>query len=84
MDKKLGGRHGAMEKIINDPRNIAALCRPCHDLLHRRRKESYEGERLGVLQKLNAGWDYDYGSKEWSDPNAVKIMQPVVPEGADQ
>jgi hypothetical protein len=37
-----------------------------------------------VLQKFNDGWDYDYGTKEWSDPNAVKIMEPEAPVGADE
>ena len=57
--KQLGGRHGAMKAKINDPRNLAALCRDCHDLLHFKRKETYEGERLGTLQKLKfiTGWE---------------------------
>ncbi|MDD5288330.1 MAG: hypothetical protein PHY28_04380 [Dehalococcoidales bacterium] len=37
-----------------------------------------------VLQKFKDGWDYDYGTKEWSDPNAVKIMEPEAPVGADE
>jgi hypothetical protein len=66
-NKGLGGRHGAMKAKINDPRNLAALCRDCHDLLHFKRKETYEGERLGTLQKLKfiTGWE------EWNRESAI-------------
>jgi hypothetical protein len=37
-----------------------------------------------VLQKFQDGWEYDYGTKEWADPNAVKIMEPEAPIGADE
>jgi 5-methylcytosine-specific restriction endonuclease McrA len=66
MDKKMGGRHGAMQKIINDPRNIAALCRDCHDLLHHKRKEKYEGERLGVLQKIKTATNWNEWRREFA------------------
>ncbi|MFA5317166.1 MAG: HNH endonuclease signature motif containing protein [Dehalococcoidales bacterium] len=66
-DKKMGGRHGAMQKIINDPRNIAALCRPCHDLLHHKRKESFPGERLGVLQKIKIKTDWNEWRREFEN-----------------
>jgi len=65
-DKKMGGRHGAMQKIINDPRNIAAICRSCHDLLHHKRKESFPGERLGVLQKIKTATNWNEWRREFA------------------
>jgi len=59
----MGGRHGKLEAFINDPRNVAAACRSCHDLIDVRRKELYPGERLDVLQKFKqaTGWE------SWND-----------------
>jgi RNA polymerase-binding transcription factor DksA len=59
LHRKMGGRKGEMLRTINDPRNLAALCRSCHDLIDLRRRELYPGERLGALQKIKAitGWE---------------------------
>jgi hypothetical protein len=53
----LGGRHGEMETIINDSRNIAKLCAVEHDIIDRRRLVS-EGERQSILEaiKEKIGW----------------------------
>ena len=63
LPKQMGGRHGEMADKINDPRNLAAVCRDCHDLLHRRRKEKHAGERdvLMRLIKIKTRWE------EWSN-----------------
>ena len=29
--KRMGGRKGLFRKLFDDPRNIMAACRPCHD-----------------------------------------------------
>jgi 5-methylcytosine-specific restriction endonuclease McrA len=63
LPKQMGGRHGEMADKINDARNLAAVCRDCHDLLHRRRKEKYAGEREVMLRliKIKTRWE------EWSN-----------------
>ncbi|MBE3145444.1 MAG: HNH endonuclease [Planctomycetes bacterium] len=62
--KKMGGRQGPMKAIINDPRNLAALCRDCHDLIDFKRRELYPGERAGALEKLKAKIDWQDWEQE--------------------
>lgn len=52
--RKMGGRHGIWEKIINDPRNLAAGCRGCHDLIDLHRKQLFPGERDKALEIIKA------------------------------
>ena len=61
--KRMGGRQGAMKAIINDPRNLAALCRDCHDLIDFKRKEKFPHERLAALGMLKSKIDW----YEWRD-----------------
>ncbi len=53
----LGGRHGKMETIINDSRNIAKLCAYEHDIIDRRILAPEE-ERESILEaiKEKIGW----------------------------
>jgi len=62
--RKIGGRNGPMEKIIDDPRNSALVTADIHDLIDGRR-HGWPGEREKVLAYLKnkIGW-YEW-SKEY-------------------
>lgn len=64
----LGGRHGEMEMIINDPRNIANLCAVEHDIIDRRILVPEE-ERQIILEMIKEkigwyAWAREYGFAE--------------------
>ena len=53
----IGGRNGAAEVIINDPRNIAHICAYWHDLIDGRQRGA-PGEKAEVITalKLKINW----------------------------
>ena len=60
----LGGRHGEMVKIINDPRNISKLCASDHDIIDRRILVSEE-ERQAILEAVKEKIDWYTWAKEY-------------------
>jgi hypothetical protein len=68
LHRKMGGRHGEMAVIIHDPRNIAHLCRQCHDVLDRRIHDSIKWIELGAVLLPKIGWD-EWWSKRASETN---------------
>lgn len=62
--KRMGGRQGSMKAIINDPRNLAALCRGCHDLIDLHRKELFPGERAKALELIKSKTNWHEWEKE--------------------
>jgi len=55
--RKMGGRNGIQEKIIDDPRNSAILCAPAHDLLDGRVYNPEEAAKLSLYLKEKIGWE---------------------------
>jgi len=63
--RKMGGRHGEMKDIINDPRNIVLLCAKHHDQLDGRiYMPKYERDNMREYLKEISGWH------EWDKENA--------------
>ena len=56
LHRKMGGRHGRWKKIINDPRNIAHLCRDCHDVLDRRRHDPIKRVTMLPIIQMTTSW----------------------------
>lgn len=57
LHRKMGGRHGVMERIIDDPRNVTLLCANCHDLLDGRVYSPAEAAKLSQYLKNKTDWE---------------------------
>jgi len=67
--RKMGGRKGEAEDIINDPRNIAYICCYHHDLIDGRVYHPYEKPKVIAQLKETINWD------EWAlEARAKGIM----------
>lgn len=66
LHRKMGGRHGQMERIIDDPRNVAYLCANCHDLLDGRVYNPTEAAKLSEYLKNKTDW------QEWREEHSEK------------
>ena len=62
--RKMGGRNGIMEKIIDDPRNSVLLCAPAHDLLDGRVYNPQEAAKLMAYLKGKIDW------QSWRDEHS--------------
>lgn len=64
--RKMGGRHGTAALIIDDARNIFYGCAHIHDVIDRRCKEDYPGQRQEVLEYLKEKIKHDEWRREFA------------------
>jgi hypothetical protein len=62
--RKMGGRHGSTEAIVNDSRNVAMLCGPHHDILDARVWQPAAKAALLEYLKKRLGW------QDWKEEHA--------------
>lgn len=64
-------------KVSEGP-DIKTAVKAAKEVIRAYGEEKFTALIKDVLQKFNDGWEYDYGTHTWDNPNAVKIMEPEL------